>query len=455
MSQSPTSLKVHHVLAIAPTNETSPTTFPFTFFDALWVRLPPVERLFFYEIPNLSTTFFDSILPNLKHSLELTLQHFIFLVGNIIWPQDSPHPIINYVPSDSISFIVAESNENFNHLCSNFCEVEKKQPFIPSLKISHEKASIIALQVTFFPNHGFCIGITTHHAAIDGKSSTLFMKAWSYFCSNLEKKTPSLSLPQNLTPSFDRSIINDPLGIKEIYSKSWMSYGGETNNRSLKVWETISGAKGEVVKGFFELSPLHIQKLKKYAQSKLENKVKLSSFSVTCAYLLSCAVKVEKPNTNKVGFVFSVDCRTRLDPPINTNYFGNCIVSKLVVSKTETLLNDDGFISALEGIIDVLKGLESGVLNGVESWMSNIQSILSETNGKLFSIAGSPRFEVYAFDFGWGRPKIVDVTSIDKTGAFSLSEHKNNDGGIEIGLALNKEQMKNFTQLFVEGLESL
>jgi len=187
---SSTSIKVHQVLSIAPKNETSPTT-----------------------------SFFYSILPNLKHSLELTLQHFLLLVGNITWPQDSSHPIINYVPSDSIPLIVAESNENFNILCSNLCEVEKRKNLIPSLEISHEKASIISLQVTFFPSHGFCIGITTHHAAVDGKSSTLFMKAWSYFCSNLEKNTPSLFLPQNLTPFFDRSIIKDPLGINEIHSK--------------------------------------------------------------------------------------------------------------------------------------------------------------------------------------------------------------------------------------------
>jgi len=91
-----TSLKVHKVLSIAPPSETFPTTFPFTFFDSLWLRIPPVERLFFYEVPNVSTTsFFDSILPNLKHSLELTLQHFLLLVGNIKWPQDSSHPIIN------------------------------------------------------------------------------------------------------------------------------------------------------------------------------------------------------------------------------------------------------------------------------------------------------------------------------------------------------------------------
>jgi len=62
---------------------------------------------------------------------------------------------------------------------------------------------------------------------------------------------------------------------------------------------------------------------------------------------------------------------------------------------------------------------------------------MSETY-RMFSIAGSPRFGVYSFDFGWGKPKKVDVTSIDKTRAFSLSKNRNNDHGIEFGLVLNK-----------------
>jgi len=161
--------------------------------------------------------------------------------------------------------------------------------------------------------------------------------------------------------------------------KKWMNFGGETNNRSLKVWKTISATKGEAIKGLFELSLLDIQKLKKYAQSKVENK-KVSTFAVTCAYLLSLGVKVDQQKPNKAFLVFGVDCRSRLDPPINANYFGNCIMSRLVVHETEALLEDGGFISALKGIIDVLNDLENSVLSGLENWMSMMQSKTSRTD---------------------------------------------------------------------------
>lgn len=465
MASTTPSLKIHQTLSISPPQQTTQKSFPFTFFDTLWLRFPPVERLFFYEFTNSTTYFFESVVPNLKNSLSLTLQHFLPLVGNIVWSEDSPYPTIDYVPGDSIPFIVAESNVDFNKLCSNLCDVSLRHLLIPTLKTSHEKASILSLQVTYFPNHGFCIGITTHHAAVDGKSSTMFLKAWAYICTTLfNNHTPFSSLPENVTPFFDRAMIKDPSGISDAYAKTWLNFGGETNNRSLKVWESISTIQNDAVKGLFELTPLDIQKLKRYAQSTLEknkNSLRLSSFSVTCAYLLSCAVKVdqlkkvEEPKFNKVAFIFSIDCRQRLDPPIKETYFGNCVVSQLVVFETKTLLNDDGFVSALEGIIDELNGtLENGVLNGAENWMSKIQSVIGDSD-KLFSIAGSPRFEVYGVDFGWGKPKKVDVTSIDKTGAFSLSESKNIDGGIEVGLALNKEEMEVFAQIFAQGLESL
>lgn len=105
----------------------------------------------------------------------------------------------------------------------------------------------------------------------------------------------------------------------------------------------------------------------------------------------------------------------------------------------------------------MLNDLENGVLNGLENWMSMMQSKTSRKDEtyKIFSITGSPRFEVYNFDFGWGKPKKVDVTSVDRPGAFYLSGNRNNDGGIEIGLTLNKQQMEVFARLFVQGLESL
>jgi len=117
------------------------------------------------------------------------------------------------------------------------------------------------------------------------------------------------------------------------------------------------------------------------------------------------------------------------------------------------LVGKNGFLNALEGINKALNSVKDvGVLNGAENWVSNMYSGIE---GKIYSIAGSPRFEFYSSDFGFGKPKKVDMTSTDKTGSFSLGESWNNNGGIEIGLALSKEELEAFSTIFNEGLESI
>ncbi|CAJ1947124.1 unnamed protein product [Sphenostylis stenocarpa] len=238
-----------------------------------------------------------------------------------------------------------------------------------------------------------------------------------------------------------------------MYVKSWLNFGGP-NNRSTKVWD-LGGANAtstESIRGSFELTSSNIQQLKQHAKSKLKEDANVSTFSVTCAYVLHCLVKAEQPKANGVAFLFSVDCRSRLEPPLPSTYFGNCIIGHKVMDGTNKLLGDDGFINALGGINETLKRLEDGVLSGAVTLSTMMQ--ISRDN-RILTTAGSPRFEVYSVDFGWGRPKKVDMTSIGKTGAFCLSESRNENGGVEISLVLNKQEMETFTAHFNAGLKCL
>ncbi|XP_045814020.1 phenolic glucoside malonyltransferase 1-like [Trifolium pratense] len=451
------SFKVIEVCNIEPFHEPtkpsqSPTSLPLTFFDLLWLRFPPVERLFFYEFTNSTNIFYETFLPNLKQSLSLTLQHFLPFAGNIVWPIGSSKPIINYVPGDFVSLTVVESNSSFKDISSNHCDASKRHHLIPLLNTSHEKASLVSFQVTLFPNNGFCIGITSHHAGLDGKSSTNFMKSWSYITSsNSNLDSSFISLPENLTPFLDRSLIEDHYnGISEGYANTLMKHGGQ----SLKVWDSFGTSKSDAIKSLFELAPSNIQKLKEYARNEMKNMnvTNLSTFSITCAYVLSCLVRVEQPKEEKVIFIFSVDCRARLDPPISSMYIGNCVAGQIVELEPKKFIGQEGFLSALEGMNKGLNKVKNdGVLNDAENWLDNMFN--GNKSIKIYSIAGSPRFEVYGIDFGFGKPKKVDLTSTDKTGAFSISESRNNDGGVEIGLALNEQEMEAFSTFFVQGLE--
>jgi hypothetical protein len=166
MAQQEEPFKVVEVCNVEPFDEptkhsqSAPTSLPLTFFDLLWLRFPPVEYLYFYELTKSTTFFYETLLPNLKHSLSLTLQHFLPLAGNITWPIDSSKPIINYVRGDSVSFTVVESKSSFKDISSHHCEASQRHHLIPLLKTCHEKASLISIQHVKINLNDYLINLT-------------------------------------------------------------------------------------------------------------------------------------------------------------------------------------------------------------------------------------------------------------------------------------------------------
>ncbi|KAF3969602.1 hypothetical protein CMV_006612 [Castanea mollissima] len=455
------SLKIVEVYQVVPLpnsqDTTTPKSLPLTFFDILWLRLAPVQRVFFYETSISITTFLDSILPKLKHSLSLTLQHFLPLAGTLVWPPESK-PIINYKEGDAVSFTVAESNANFYNLSgNNFVQAVEYHPLVPDLATFHERAKVLALQVTMFPNYGLCIGITAHHAVLDGQSSTMFMKSWAHLC---KLGGNALSLVPELTPSFDRMVIKDPAGLEAKFLNQWLNHDGP-HNKSLKVWELTTPP--DLVRGTFELTCTKLEKLRQLIKSKLEENnnqeqaLRLSRLTLTFAYTWVCLVKAEGLSDTNLLLCINADARPRLEPPMPASYFGNCVTGHLAVADRNDLLGEKGLAVAIKAITEAIGSLDYGVLiRDAENCLSLLLTLKEgQVAQRIAGIAGSPRFELYNTDFGWGKPTKVEMISIDKTGAISVSESRDDAGGIQIGLVLKKHEMEVFASVFAKGLEVL
>lgn len=286
---SSTMTRVVEVTKITPEGSAANGQFvlPLTFFDTLWFTFSPVERLFFYHLPAINHHIFNSqILSKLKKSLSHVLVHFLPLAGNLIWPSpEAAKPIILYTPNDGVSLTVAESNNDFNRLSDN--EIHKSaielHPLVPQLDVSDDRAAVMALQVTLFPNQGFSIGMTTHHTVVDGKSVVMFAKAWAYTRRMIlqyhnQEINPSvvlLSLPLELTPSFERTGIKDPTKLDILYLNQRLDYFASSRNsdpkirRSLKVSQNLGGVDQHLVRATFQLSREHIKKLRDLVLSKI------------------------------------------------------------------------------------------------------------------------------------------------------------------------------------------
>ncbi|KAM7265421.1 hypothetical protein ACFE04_003104 [Oxalis oulophora] len=438
-------------------------SLPLTCFDFIWIKFPPVERVFFYEFTASSIHFNTIVLPRLKQSLALALSYYRPLASHLCWDQHDPKPYILCAPTDSVSVIVAESNpDNFDKLSrkENIVNAIELRSYAPSLQITDQTATVISVQITFFPGSGFSIGFAAHHGILDGKSAAMFIKSWAYLCRNLEQENEnSPKLPHHMAPFFDRSVIKDPTDkIAMLYLNRWLIAAKKNpgaNPQSMKVLERGGAISENHVRATFELSKQDISTLrgKVKSKSKCDDVLHLSSFVLTYAHAIVCFVKTKAAeiNNEKVNFIFAADFRNRLVPPVPANYFGNCIGSdKMMVIEAKDVVGDEGLVIVAKTISDAVTNLgKYEYYERAEEVHSSFSKLESSPFG-LIGVAGSPKLEVYSVDFGWGRPRKVDVVSIDKGHNFSLAESRDQSGGMEIGFVMKtQEELEAFASFFI------
>ncbi|CAL9101106.1 unnamed protein product, partial [Musa acuminata var. zebrina] len=198
----------------------------------------------------------------------------------------------------------------------------------------------------------------------------------------------------------------------------------------------------DMVIASFALKKDHIRRLKELVSAKagaMEGggaSLRCSTIMATYAYVWVCLVKARAYESDRTAhFLFAADCRGRLRPPLPAAYFGNCIGVCFVEAKAGDLLRENGVVSAAKAIGKAIEEFADDPLRGAETWPERIKSIVPR---QPLSVAGSPRFRVYDLDFGWGGPKKVVITSIMRSGAMSMAESREEEGGVEIGLVLPK-----------------
>ncbi|KAJ6960179.1 malonyl-CoA:anthocyanidin 5-O-glucoside-6''-O-malonyltransferase-like [Populus alba x Populus x berolinensis] len=301
-------------------------------------------------------------------------------------------------------------------------------------------ASLLALQITFFPCKGFSIGMAIHHAMLDGKSVSMFLNTWAYLCKHNKNERSLLLLPE-LRPSFDRSGLQDSFGLESAYLKQWEATiipGSELNSRSLKLMPDL-GVPSNLLRATFRLPREAINELKERLNSGKQ--LHLSTYVITY-------------DNRKVYYVCSVDCRSRLQPPLPQNYFGNCVAVHHMVAEAKAFMEENGVAIVAEKLSDLINGLENGLFQGAKERLVMLRGLGQEV--QKFGVAGSTRLGFYGLDFGWGNVEKAEITSIDRTRGFSMMEFGDvSSGGIEIGVVLVRQEMERFASLFVNGLKGL
>ncbi|ESQ32555.1 hypothetical protein EUTSA_v10004190mg [Eutrema salsugineum] len=439
----------------SPHDSTGSLVLPLTFFDLRWLSFHPTERVIFYKLnkdDSSRESFFSVILPKLELSLSVVLRHYLPLAGRLTWDTQDPKPRIVVFPDDYVSLTVAESDANFARVSGKGLRPEMEiRSLVPEFPVSCHSPSVLSLQVTFFPNQGFCIGIAAHHSVLDGKTMNMFIKSWAHI-----SKHETTSLPEDLTPFLDRTVITVP-ALLEAKILELMSYLSQDKNslRSLKLPPTEE-IRPDLVRVTLQLTRENVKKLKERAKSESTRshlELHLSTFVVAYAYLWTCLVKTRGGDMDRpVRFIYAADFRSRLNKPVPENYFGNCVFPiGFFGYKAGLFLGEDGFVNTVEILSDSVRGL-GPIEKACELYIDGTKRV--EPGTQLGSISGSNQFGSYTSDFGWGKPTRSENVSIDRNEAFSMSERRDESGGVEVGLCLKKSEMDTFISLFHNGLEN-
>ncbi|XP_049345604.1 phenolic glucoside malonyltransferase 1-like [Solanum verrucosum] len=433
-------------------------TLSLTYFDHIWFGFGYIRWILFYKLPISKLNFVQTIIPTLKHSLSLTLKHYLPLAGNIVCPWNSTdYPELRYVTGDSVSVTFSESIDmDFYYLVSNdhTHNVKDFHPFVPKMAEPKDAsgvqfAPVLAIQVTLFPNHGISISFLSHHVVGDASTIVGFIKSWALLNKNNEND-------EFMIPFYDRSIVKDSYGLRDYIWEETKKHKKEIRS---DIIVTPCHDNNNIARGTFTIGRDHIEKLKNLISFRRPSLTHVTSYTVTCGYAWSCLVKSEDAaeiiDENLMEyFGCAVNCRARFDPPLPSSYFGNCIVWYIASTKHVDLVGDEGFMIATESIAEIIYKRNNDkeyVLNG--DWLKEVGA--AANTGRYVSIAGSPKYDLYEADFGWGKPKKWHFVFSGSGLVMSLSKSKDTDGDLEISLSLSKTRMNAFAAIFADGLSVL
>ncbi|XWS27097.1 hypothetical protein CRYUN_Cryun26dG0087100 [Craigia yunnanensis] len=312
---------------------------------------------------------------------------------------------------------------------------------------------LMAIQVTIFPNVGISIGVAFCHVAADGKTLAHFMKSWA----SVHSSQGDLTCLNNSVPNFNWDLIKDPLGLASLFMKNKCEYGDLSSIpiHKFRITSDIKRSQVDLLKDWVK---------RKCMEENGSEPTRMSTFVVTCAYMWACLIKLQESGTQHLllgdsnelsHFLFAADCRDRLKLP--TTYFGNCIVLRFATAKKSELTGQNGILVAARAIGKEVMELDKGPLKGAEASSSKRKEIF-KTGHHVIIATASPKLGVFNVDFGWGRPRKTELATIGLLGSlsmFSIAENRDEEGGVEFGLALAPDELDSFNAVFNGGLLKL
>ncbi|CAN1810627.1 Uncharacterized acetyltransferase At3g50280 [Linum perenne] len=250
---------------------------------------------------------------------------------------------------------------------------------------------LMSIQITELVD-GIFVGWSINHAVADGTTHWNFHRIWSNICRGIGDYSP---------PVFTRES------------------SLEVMHRQIRVpWAKIRDFNEDnlvtppLKEGVFHFSKQKIAALKAQANAEVAGQSRqISSLQTLISHLWRGVMRSrENPDPeSETRFVIQVGFRSRFQPKFPAHYFGNAIGGGTIAVKVKHLREEGGLGHvAAEANKAVVEMTDEKLKEAVENWIKDpvIRGLGGFTEGGIM-LSGSPRFDAYGVDFGWGKPVAV------------------------------------------------
>ncbi|KAI3906072.1 hypothetical protein MKW92_019091 [Papaver armeniacum] len=274
--------------------------------------------------------------------------------------------------------------------------------------INHDGHTVplLSVQVTELID-GYFIGCSVNHAVVDGNSFYHFLSMWAEICRKKGKDIELISRP----PIIKGCLLEQRQEVDDHHHDNNNNDNDAIINLPYSHPNEFIGRypPPPLAERIFHFSAQSMSKLKARANNECQTN-KISAFQSLSALVWRSLARARcLLEDEETSCTICIDDRWRLDPSLSRDYFG-CYMNTLVVkTKVRELLSNNLGASAL-ALHDAVAGhTDESIRRWFNDWKKTpkISLLGPQYDQCTMLVGGSPRFDAYECDFGWGKPMAV------------------------------------------------
>ncbi|KAJ8767928.1 hypothetical protein K2173_020868 [Erythroxylum novogranatense] len=410
--------------------------------DVMYTRRAHTPFLFFYKF-NGSGNFFDPEV--VKESLSKVLVLYYPVAGRL--RRDENGRIEIDCNGDGVLYAEAVADcampETGDLTPDDGGLLQVLPPVIYDSSYDLSSVPLLVVQVTRFSCGSVCLGIGWHHNLADGTGFIHFLTSWSSLAQGhpinrpiLLDRTSLRSRVCSYTPTF--------------HHPEYDKFPVMNSISTLQVRSLTSQTNSEVI---FEISRDQIKALMPVRDQKEESgKTKYTYFEILTAFIWRTACRARNLSHDQATKLrFAVDGRSRLNPPLPPDYFGNAVFSCATMAVSGELLSEP-FVETVDRIHKAIIRMDDEYLRSAVEFLENkgdLTSIMHDPGVCAcpnLNIVSWTKLPFHAVDFGWGRADMKPTKMFDGKGLIMINPK--DEESLMLDICLEANHMQAFQKLF-------